>query len=516
MVWQPEIEQLKYRESLAAQMGGKEGVERQHAQGKLTIRERIVRLADNGSFQEIGKLAGAGVYQGDELVGFTPSNSVIGICEVDGRKIILSGGDFTVRGGAADASVGNKTGFAERMALEWKLPYIRLLDATGGSVRTFEQIGRTYIPGGPGTNLSAKLLNTIPVVSMVLGSVAGLPAVQACLAHFNVMVKKTTQIFVAGPPVVKAALGYDIPKEELGSEKTAVKSGVIDNVAEDEDDAFRIVRRFLSYLPTSIWEMPPRTGLNDDPNRRDEELLSIIPRFSRKLYDPYDILQHVLDRDSFFEIAPLYGQSRVTGLARLYGYPIGVMINNPRYLGGSMDVTAGSKVIRLMQLCDTFHLPMVYFADEPGFMIGLEAEKQGTIRAGARAVCVMAETRMPWISLVIRQLYGVAGGLSFRYGGMFRRIAWPSANWGSLHIEGGTTAAYRREIASATDPDAKRQEIERRLKAIASPFRTAEAFNIEDIIDPRDTRPVLCDFVATAQKVIETQLGPGTGLTYLP
>ncbi|MDP2920326.1 MAG: carboxyl transferase domain-containing protein [Dehalococcoidia bacterium] len=516
MVWQPEIEELKYRESLAEQMGGKEGVERQHTAGKFTVRERIAKLVDPGTFQEIGKLAGSARYEGDKLVGFTPSNTVIGICEIEGRKVVLSGGDFTVRGGAADAAVGNKSAYAEKTALEWKLPYIRLLDATGGSVRTFEQIGRTYIPGGPGANHAPLLLNTVPVVSIVLGSVAGLPAVQACLAHFNIMVKKTTQVFVAGPPVVKAALGYDIPKEELGSEEVAVNSGVIDNVAESEDEAFNLVRRFLSYLPRNIDEIPQRTKSSDDPHRREEKLLSVIPRDKKKGYNPYQILKWVMDQDSFFEITPGYGRSRVTGLARLDGYPVGVMINNPMFLGGSMDVTAGNKVIRFLMLCDTFNLPIVYFADEPGFMVGLEAEKQGTLRVGARASCVTALTRMPWISIVIRQLYGVAGGLSFRSGGMFRRIAWPSANWGSMHIEGGTMAAYRREISAAPDPEAKRVEIERRLQAIASPYRTAEAFNIEDIIDPRDTRPFLCDFIATAQSVIESQMGERSTLIYLP
>jgi len=192
------------------------------------------------------------------------------------------------------------------------------------------------------------------------------------------------------------------------------------------------------------------------------------------------------------------------------------MINNPNFLGGSLDVTAGDKILRIMQLCDTFHLPMVYFADEPGFMIGLEAEIQGTVRAGARVVLATRQTRMPWITFITRQLYGVAGGCHVRAGGMFRRYAWPSANWGSMHIEGGATAAYRREIEASPDPEAKRAEIERRLQVIASPYRTAEAFDIEDIIDPRDTRPIMCDFIETAQGILKTQLGPTNGPSYQP
>ena len=518
MVWQPEIEELKHRKHLAEQMGGPEGIERQRRRGKLTVRERIAALADPGSFQEIGGLAGGATYEDEKLVAFTPSNTVIGICAINGRKAVLAGGDFTVRGGAADAAVGNKTGFANHLPLQWRIPYIRLLDATGGSVRTFERIGRTYIPINPGSYTIEELLCTAPVVALALGSVAGLPAVEVCFSHFSVMVKGISQVFAGGPPVVKAALGYDITKEELGDERTQVfQGGVVDNLAETEEEAFDMARRFLSYLPQNVWELPPRAEPADAPDRRDEELLSVIPRERRKGYDPRAILRHVFDRDSVFEMTPHYGKSRITALARVNGYPVGTMINNPMFLGGSMDVTAGLKVIRFIQMCDTFHLPMVYFADEPGFMVGLEAQKQGIVRAGAKMVCATQQSRMPWITFVVRQIYGVAGQCHDRgMRGMFKRVAWPSGNWGSMHIEGGTSAAYRREIDSADDPAAKRDEIEHRLKAIASPFRSAEAFNIEEIIDPRDTRPILSDFIEMAQPVLKTQLGPTSGPSFQP
>ena len=516
MVWQPEIEELKHRRHLAEQMGGPEGIERQRRRGKLTVRERIDVLVDPGSFQEIGGLTGSATYEDDKLVDFTPTNSVMGICTLNGRKTVLIGGDFTVRGGAADASVGDKHGRAPRLSSEWRIPLIRLLDATGGSVRTFEKIGRTYIPTNPGSYGIQKLLCEVPVVSMVLGSVAGLPAVEACLAHFNVMVKGIGQVFPGGPPVVKAALGYDITKEELGDERTQAYCGVIDNVADTEQEAFDMVRRFLGYLPQNVWELPARAEPTDKPDRRDEELLSVIPRNRRKGYDARAVLGHVIDHDSFFEIGEFSGRSRITGLGRVDGYPVGVMINNPMFLGSSMDVAAGLKVIRFMQLCDTFHLPMVYFADEPGFLVGLESQKEGIVRAGAKMVCATYQTRMPWITFVIRQLYGVAGQCHDRPGGMFKRIAWPSGNWGSMHIEGGARAAYRRDIENADDPVAKQEEIERKLQALASPFRTAEAFNIEDIIDPRDSRPILCDFINMAQNALKTQLGPTRGPSFQP
>ncbi len=515
MVWQPEIDEIKKRKEFAAQMGGAENVERQHNRGKLTVRERLEKLVDPGSFQEIGGLAGSASYTDNKLESFQASSPVIGICTLNGRKVVLSGDDITIRYGAA---VGDKGGFARHLALDWKLPYVSLFDAVGGSVKTFEKIGRTYIPTNPSTYRIEEMLQTIPVAMLVLGAVAGIPAVWACCAHFNVMVKGISQIFPGGPPVVKTALGLDITKEELGDERTQVyESGVVDNLAESEDEAFEMTRRFLSYLPQNVWELPPYVKPTDDPNRREEKLLSVIPRQKNRGYNPYTILKGVLDKDSFFEIAPHYGKSRIMGLGRVNGYPVGVMINNPMFNGGSMDVAAGSKVIRFIQLCDTFHLPMIDFADEPGFMVGIEAQKQGIVRAGARLICVTQHSRMPWFTIVTRQLYGVAAQCSDRgMRGMFKRVAWPSGHWGSMHIEGGTKAAYKREIEDAVDPEAKLQEIEARLQAIASPFRTAEAFNIEDIIDPRDTRPMLCDFVEMAQNELKTQLGPTPGMSFLP
>jgi acetyl-CoA carboxylase carboxyltransferase component len=516
MVWQPEIDELERRAKFAAQMGGQTGVDVQHQRGKLTIRERIDLLTDPGSFQEIGQLAGAARYEDGELIDVRPSNMVIGLCELNGRKVVLNGGDFTVRGGAADASIGNKGGHAQKMALDWRLPYLRLLDATGGSVKTFEQIGRTYIPTNPVTPGIQELLCTAPVVSAVLGSVAGLPAVDACLSHFNVMVRGISQLFPGGPPVVKAALGMDISKEDLGDERSQVfASGAVDNLADSEEEAFEMIKRFLSYLPDNVWQMPPRVTSGDDPERREESLLSAIPRNKRQIYDPRAILDAVVDRDSFFEITPHYGRSRVIGLARINGYPVGTMINNPKHRGGSMDVAAGTKVIRFLQLCDTFHLPMVYFADEPGFLVSPEQQQQGIVRAGAKMLCATLRTRMPWISIIIRQLYGVAGQCHDRPSGMFKRVAWPSGHWGSMHIAGGVSAAYRRVIEESDDPEAKRVELEEKLNALASPFRTAESFNIEEIMDPRDTRPMLSQFVEMAQPVLETQLGPSP-TPYMP
>ncbi|MEL6982233.1 MAG: carboxyl transferase domain-containing protein, partial [Actinomycetota bacterium] len=273
-------------------------------------------------------------------------------------------------------------------------------------------------------------------------------------------------------------------------------------------------KRFLSSLPSTVTARSPRAATGDPADRTAPELRDLVPSDPRRIHDTRKLLAAVLDRDSFFEIAPDYGRARITGLARIDGYPVGVMANNPRFHGGATNVAAGSKAMRFMQLCDTFHLPLISLADEPGFHVGVESEKEGIERAGARMVAMTCLTRMPWLTVVLRRLYGVAGQCHHRPSGMFRRYAWPSARWGSMHIAGGASAAYRREIESADDPEAKRIEIEDRLNALASPFRTAEATG-QDIIDPAETRPLLAEFVADAQRVLTTQLGP-PALPYLP
>ncbi|MCH9670986.1 MAG: methylmalonyl-CoA carboxyltransferase, partial [Gammaproteobacteria bacterium] len=443
MSWDKEVEELALRHELAAQMGGPEGIERQRKRGKLTVRERIDAIADPNSFREIRSLVGSATYdENNQLAAFTPKGAVEGIAKLGGRKVVITAGDFTVRGGSASSvargAIGQEPNAAER-AREWRIPYVRLLDAAGGSVRGFEEMGRTYLPDGNSwVQTEVQLLSQVPVVSAVLGSVAGLPAVDAPLSHFSVMVEGMSQIFPGGPPVVKAALGYDITKVELGGDHIHVRqSGCIDNLAKTEADAYAQIRRFLSYLPSNIHEMPPREEPVDSPDRIEEDLLSIIPRDKRKPYNIRKLIGLVLDEDSFFEIAPLYGRARVIGLARVNGYPVAVMANNPMINGGATDVAAGSKVMRLMQLCETFHIPLISFADEPGFQVGLESEKQGIERAGARLVSMVCISRMPWCSIVIGRLFGVAGQCQHRPSGMFQRYCWPSASWGSMHIAGG-------------------------------------------------------------------------------
>ncbi|MBI3678875.1 MAG: methylmalonyl-CoA carboxyltransferase [Acidobacteria bacterium] len=512
MSWEPEVEELKRRMEMARQMGGAERVARHHAQGRLTVRERIDQLLDPGSFHEAGALAGKAVYDdAGSLASFTPANFVMGAGRIDGRRVVVGGDDFTIRGAAADAAIAGKMGYSEKLALGLRVPIIRLVDGTGGggSVKTIEDIGRTYVPANPAWDAIVALLGQVPVVAACLGSVAGLGAARVATSHFSVMVRGASQLFIAGPPVVEQGVGEKVTKEELGGSHIHARgSGAVDNEASSEPEAFEQIRRFLSYLPSNVWEIPPRAPSTDDASRREEDLITIIPRDKRRTYDMRRILEMVADRGSFFEIGRYQGRTVIAGLARLDGYPVGITANDPRHGGGGVNASGSEKIIRFVDLCDTFHLPVVNFVDNPGFLIGTAAEKQGTIRIGARALAAIYQASVPWVSILVRRVFGVAGAGHGNAQGLNLRYAWPSGDWGSLPIEGGVMAAYRREIEASPDPAARRREIEERLRAFTSPFRTAEAFGVEEIIDPRDTRRLLCDWVEAAYRILPSGVGP--------
>jgi acetyl-CoA carboxylase carboxyltransferase component len=351
------------------------------------------------------------------------------------------------------------------------------------------------------------MLGEIPVISAAMGSVAGLGAIRVVASHWTVMARETGQIFVAGPPIVERGMGYWVDKEDLGGTKIHTRgSGVIDNEAANEDDCFAQIRRFLSYLPQNVWEKAPVAQSDDDPCRREESLLSAIPRERKRIYDARKILAAIMDRDSLFEMNQFYGRPLITCLARLDGHPVGVLCNDPRYYGGGMSASAAEKGVRFIDLCDTFHLPIVNFMDQPGYTIGVEAEKEGVLRSGTRYGFAVHQSSVPWITVLVRRSYGVAA-TAFKG----TKLGWPSGDWGGLPIEGGVQAVFKREIEAAPDPAARRAEIEDQLYAGRSPFQAAEDFTVAEIIDPRDTRRHLVDWARLAHASIgPVQLGPKT------
>jgi acetyl-CoA carboxylase carboxyltransferase component len=497
--WEPEVEELRRREALAHAMGGPEKVARQHDAGRLTVRERIDALLDAGSFHEVGALAGRATYEGTDLAEFQPANFVMGRGLIDGRAVVVGGDDFTVRGGAADASIFAKQVHAERMAHDLRLPLVRLVDGTGGggSVKSLDTMGRTYVPYNPGWEWVVDNLGTVPVVALALGPVAGLGAARVVTSHYSVMVHGSSQVFVAGPPVV-ARLGEVVDKDELGGSHVHARNGVVDDAVATEREAFACTRRFLSYLPASVYELPPRAECRDDPGRRSEWLIDAVPRDRRKPYKVRPIIEALVDTGSFFELGAGFGRPAVIGLARCAGWPVAVLAGDPYHYGAGWTAEAAQKVTRFIDLADTFHLPVVHLVDQPGFVIGSAAERAATIRHGARALAAIYQASVPWCSIILRKVYGVAGAAHQNAARLSYRYAWPSGDWGSLPLEGGIEAAFKAQLEQADDPDALRAEIEARMNLVRSPFRTAESFMIEEIIDPRDTRALLCEFAELA------------------
>ncbi len=511
MSWSDEIDEIGRRRQWARELGGSDAVARHHSKGALTIRERIDGLVDAGSFLEIGALAGSATYEDGKASKVVPAPYVMGLAKIDDRHIAVGGEDFTVRGGSSwggDRRKGGQGGFVEDLAYQYRIPLVNLIDGAGGSVTTVRRRGHSVFPGVDGFERSASLLSHVPVVSAVLGTAAGGPAGRAILSHWSVMVRNTSQVFAAGPPVVLRSLGQAITKEELGGSAIAVDTaGTIDNVAANERECFELVRRFLSYMPANVWELPPLTPTDDPVDRREEQLARIVPRERRTPYDMRSLVGLIVDRESVFEIQPTFGRAVITALARLGGRPVGIVANNPLVNGGAVDGKAARKQLHFIELCDCFHIPLVFLVDVPGFMVGLQAESAGTLRDGMRCVYAVAQATVPVITVVVRKCYGMAGMATTSKNGLNLKIAWPSAEWGSLPIEGGTAAAYRREIEQAADPATRTKEIEAELRSLASPFRTAEAFGVEDIIDPRETRPLLCRFIDASQGRLRAHLG---------
>jgi acetyl-CoA carboxylase carboxyltransferase component len=504
MTWDKQREELKRRQDLAEKMGGTEKLARQHARGKLDARERIKRLLDNGSFREIGKIAGKGAYDdAGALTDFSPSNFIFGRGRINGEAVVASADDFTVRGGAADAAIHRKFAQAEQMAHELKLPLIRMIDGTGGggSVKMLEDMGFTYVPFVPGWEHVVKNLKTVPVVALALGPCAGLGAARMVASHYSVMVRGLAQIFTAGPAVVAGlGTGENLDKEQLGGAGIHTRNGVIDDEAESEDQAFAMARAFFSYLPSHVGAIAERRSTTDKPTRKESALTGAVPENRREAYSMRKILEMVADKGSVFEMGKRWGRAVITAFTRFDGWPVAVLASDPTFLGGSWTADTAEKAKRFIQLAELFRLPVIHLVDNPGFMIGLEAERTATIRRGVEAMNGVYDATVPWATVIIRKAYGVAGAAMSDHTRFQYRFAWPSGDWGSLPMEGGVEVAYKAELERANDPAAALAEIKARLGRVTSPFRTAEQFLVEDIIDPQETRPLLCEFAELAQR----------------
>jgi len=435
--------------------------------------------------------------------------------------------DFTSRGGHADGAIGAKSFYLDQLSMQLQVPSVRLLDGSsgGGSVAAMVpeqrkegestakestgaiQAGRPRVTGGGGSFLPGHLgsteytqqLSTVPVVNVLLGSVVGIGAAKAVLGHFAVMVRDIAQLFVAGPPVVSHAMGYDISKEDLGGWHIHCRNGSVDNLAETEGEAMAMTRRFLSYLPSSVYEAPPVLAPDpgDPPDRRDEELFTLIPRKRTTTFDIRRAIALLADRGSFFEVGPLWGTDQVTGFVRFNGHPVGVIASDSRHVnGGALTADGCSKLTRHLDLCDLFHIPVLNLVDNPGFAVGLEHEIAGTIRRGGEWMVAFAQVKVPIFTVLMRRSFGVAGN---NYATPLRqpsvRVTWPAADVGGIPPEGGIEAAYKRQLAEAADPAALRAELNARIESVRGPVGPLNKFQIEEIVDPRDTRRLVCEWL---------------------
>ncbi|KAF4563719.1 Acyl-CoA Carboxylase Beta Subunit [Pleurotus pulmonarius] len=522
--WEDAINDLRAQQHLVRTPNLEDpGYVRQKKNNKLWVRERIDALLDKGSFEEVSSITGEPVYDKDgKLTSFVPANAVIGSGRIRGRKICLTADDFSVRGGHADGGIGMKAVYGEMLARRNRVPLVRLLDGSsgGGSVALYLKMGAIYIPTLGGTGNSMDTMAVVPVASALLGPVVGLASAKAVLSHFSVMVSGLSQLFAAGPPVVKQATFEDLTKEQLGGVDVHATNGTVDNVATSELDAFDQIRTFLSYLPSSIFHLPPVEATGDSDDRREAELSSFIPKRRARPYDIRRLISLIVDvldaekpagpeNTTFWEMGAPWGRSIVTGFARLSGKPVGVLTSDCTVGGGAIDALGSQKTARFVKLCDHFGVPILNLVDQPGFAIGSIAEKAATIRHGSVAMATLYNAIVPMHTVIIRRAFGVAGGAFANPEENGFRVAWPSGDWGSLPLEGGIEAAYKRQLDATSSPEEREKlydELLGQFDDVRDPLKTAHKFGVEEIIDPKDTRPLVCEWVHQVYTGILPQL----------
>lgn len=483
--WQSELKALEGRRQRALGMGGSEKVKRQHETGRLTVRERIDSLLDPGSFLEIGMLATSQSSRPQMAGRYTAADGLlVGYGRIQGREVLLGAEDFTVLGGSEGMVGMIKRNRMLEIALERKLPFIWLLDGVGARV---EETLRGYWVQGDFFLMISKLSGQAPQIGVVLGPCAGGPALMAPLFDFVIMVEGISMLAAGGPPVVEAAIGEKIGKQELGGSKIhCYLTGVADNEAPSEQAAFDMVRRYLSYFPQNSWERPPCLPLSDVQQPPDGDIIELIPRTPTRPYDMHDVLNLIVDGGSMFEIKPCYAQSMITSLARIEGRPVGILANQPLVLAGAIDSAAADKATHFIQLCDAYHLPMIFFTDVPGYMTGKKAEREAILRRGLRIAYVLGQCTTPRISIVVRKTFGMGGAaMCGQKMGQALTLAWPTANFGTMPMSGAIRAAHHRDLdASAVNMN----DIQNSHEKYDDIFAPAESFQIDEVIDPNETR----------------------------
>jgi propionyl-CoA carboxylase beta chain len=486
------LEQLGALRDEALHAGSPTAVERQHARGKLTARERLEVLLDPGSFVELDMLArhrahGFGIENSRPLT----DGVVTGWGMVEGRKVFVFSQDFTVFGGALGEVFAEKIHKVMDLAESVGAPMIGLNDGAGARIQ--EGVVSLAAYGGIFFR-NVKASGVIPQVSVILGPCAGGAVYSPAMTDFVFMVKGTSHMFITGPDVVKTVTGEDVTQEELGGAMThASKSGVATFVAQDEPSCLEQVRYLLSFLPQNNLEDPPYFEPTDDPERRCEGIVDLIPDAPNKPYDIKRVIEEVVDDGDFFEVHQLWAMNIVCGFARLDGHVVGIVGNQPQVLAGTLDIDASEKAARFVRMCDAFNVPLVTFVDVPGFLPGTDQEYGGIIRHGAKLLYAYCEATVPRVQIVTRKAYGGAYVvMNSKSIGADLAFAWPSAEVAVMGPQGAVNIIFRKEIESAGDSEGRRAElIEEYTERFANPYIAAERGYVDDVIDPRETRRVL-------------------------
>jgi propionyl-CoA carboxylase beta chain len=477
-------------------------VARSHRRDKLTARERIAGLVDAGTFRELGPLARLedGEYAGlpgiDADAATAYGDGVIaGTARIDGRPVVLSVQDYGTFGGSSGEVGGKISQRAAVMARQRGLPLIMVLD--GGGHRIQDGLdSRHFANTGPHFINLVRMSGWVPVICLVLGDGFAGNTNFAGLADFVVMVRGVSTMGIAGPALVKASTGEDITKEDLGGAAAQVdRNGIAHLGVASEQEAFAATRRWLSYVPTNADAPLPSGPQDDDPSRRDPGLIDVVPANSRRAYDVKKVLVPIVDEGSFFELQPTFARNLVTAFARLHGRPVGIVANQPMVLAGTLDADACEKSARFISFCDAYGIPLVFFADIPGFMVGSTAEDSALGRRSARIIFELGRATVPRLSVVLRKGYGL-GYLAMCGGRSFDAdisVAWPTAEICAMNIEGAVDVAFRKVFEGEPDPVAARQAIVDLFRSRVGPLQAAAGFGVDDVIDPADTRSVLID-----------------------
>ena len=500
------VEELRRRREASRQGGGIERVEQHHAKGKLTARERIEALVDAGTFVETDAFVEHRATDfGMDKRRIAGDGVVTGYGSIDGRTAFVFSQDFTVFGGSLGEMHANKIVKIMDAAMKVGAPVIGLNDSGGARI----QEGVISL-GGYAEIFYRNVLasGVVPQISAILGPCAGGAVYSPAMTDFTIMAKGSSYMFITGPEVIKTVTGEDVTFEQLGGAMTHnEKSGVAHFAAEDEKGALRLIRTLLSYIPSNNVDDPPVLPTDDPADRQDAELGSVVPREPDKPYDMRDVISHVVDRGSWFEVQEHWAQNIVVGFARIAGHPIGVVGNQPKVLAGTLDINSSTKGARFVRFCDCFNIPLLTFVDVPGFLPGTAQEYGGIIRNGAKLLFAFSEATVPKVTVITRKAYGgaydvmcskhIRGDLNF---------AWPSAELAVMGPDGAVQIIFRKEIDAAKDPKAREAELVREYREkFANPYIAARMGYLDDIIEPPETRPRVANAFTMLRSKRETR-----------